>query len=146
MFCVTLMRNLSRCVHRCVCLSLAYAKTSECKVPIEGDQLVPNSRGTCTHAFYSRATLDWSNQRQNGAGRRQTMTATILQELRELASVDLFAAGRREDTFVGRPFYLDFSFLRMVSNDKWKNNVGGLPAGAFLLCFYEGEPGIDEAL
>jgi hypothetical protein len=36
--------------------------------------------------------------------------------------------------------------LRIVSNDKWKNNVSGVPAGAFLLAFYEGEPGIEEAL
>lgn len=75
------------------------------------------------------------------------MSATSLtQELRDLASVDLFKAGRKEDWHVGRPFALDFNTLRMVSNDKWKNRVGGLPAGAFLLCFYEGEPDIDEAI
>jgi hypothetical protein len=78
------------------------------------------------------------------AGWRQSLT--ILQELRDLASVDLYTAGRQEGAFVGRPFQLDFSILRMISNDKWKNSVGGLPAGAFLLCFYEGEPGIEEAL
>lgn len=74
------------------------------------------------------------------------MVASVMQELRELASVNLFLEGRHKGTFVGRPFYLDFNALRMVSNDKWKNNVGGVPAGAFLLAFYEGEPGIDEAL
>lgn len=71
---------------------------------------------------------------------------SLTQELRDLASVDLFKTGRREGWHVGRPFALDFNTLRMVSNDKWKNRVGGLPAGAFLLCFYEGEPDIDEAI
>src|SRR5829696_5900389 len=72
--------------------------------------------------------------------------ASIVEELRQLATVDLFAEGRQESTFVGRPFYLDFGRLRLLSNDKWKNAVGGVPAGAFLLCFYKGEPGIEEAL
>lgn len=71
---------------------------------------------------------------------------SLTQELRTLASVDLFKSGREAEWHVGRPFALDFNTLRMVSNDKWKNQVGGLPAGAFLLCFYEGEPGIDEAI
>ncbi len=71
---------------------------------------------------------------------------SLTQELRELASVDLFREGRSRDAFVGRPFYLDFNSLRLVSNDKWKNAVHGVPGGAFLLCFYEGEEGIDEAL
>lgn len=71
---------------------------------------------------------------------------SLTQELRDLASVDLFERGRKPEWHVGRPFALDFNTLRMVSNDKWKNKVGGLPAGAFLLCFYEGEPDIDEAI
>ncbi len=71
---------------------------------------------------------------------------SLTQELRTLASVDLFKTGRKAEWHVGRPFALDFNTLRMVSNDKWKNQVGGLPAGAFLLCFYEGESGIDEAI
>jgi hypothetical protein len=74
------------------------------------------------------------------------MVASVMQELRELATVNLFQDGRQQGMFVGRPFYLDFNVLRMVSNDKWKNNVSGVPAGAFLLAFYEGEPGIEEAL
>lgn len=72
--------------------------------------------------------------------------ASIVEELRQLASVDLFAEGRQEEAFVGRPFYLDFGRLRLLSNDKWKNTVRGVPAGAFLLCFYEGEVGVEEAL
>lgn len=71
---------------------------------------------------------------------------TMLEELKQLASVDLFAESRKEDAFVGRPFYLDFDRLRLMSNDKWKQSVGGVPAGAFLLALYNGEAGIDEAI
>ncbi|MFF1460547.1 ATP-binding protein [Streptomyces sp. NPDC058330] len=72
---------------------------------------------------------------------------TMFEELKQLASVDLFAESRKEDAFVGRPFYLDYDRLRLMSNDKWKQSVGGVPAGAFLLALYNGEAGsIDEAL
>lgn len=71
---------------------------------------------------------------------------TMFEELKQLASVDLFAESRKEDAFVGRPFYLDFNYLRLMSNDKWKQSVGGVPAGAFLLALYTGEPDIDEAI
>jgi hypothetical protein len=73
-------------------------------------------------------------------------TSTVLKELKKLGKVDLFEEAPAPDRFVGRPFYLDFDRLRILSNDKWKNNVGGIPAGAFLLCVYGGEEGIDEAL
>ncbi|MDT0308049.1 DUF87 domain-containing protein [Streptomyces sp. DSM 44917] len=71
---------------------------------------------------------------------------TMIEELKQLASVDLFAESRKEDAFVGRPFYLDYDRLRLMSNDKWKQRVGGVPAGAFLLALYNGEAGIDEAI
>ncbi|MGW5248296.1 ATP-binding protein [Streptomyces sp. NPDC004129] len=71
---------------------------------------------------------------------------TMFEELRQLASVDLFQESRKEDAFVGRPFYLDFDRLRLMSNDKWKQGVGGVPAGAFLLALYNGEADVNEAL
>lgn len=71
---------------------------------------------------------------------------SIVDELKQLASVDLFKDGRTDGAFVGRPFHLDFGMLRILSNDKWKNQVGGVPAGAFLLCFYDSEPGTAEAI
>ncbi len=71
---------------------------------------------------------------------------TIFGELKQLASVDLFAESRKEDAFVGRPFYLDYDRLRLMSNDKWKQGVGGVPAGSFLLALYNGETNIDEAV
>lgn len=71
---------------------------------------------------------------------------TVVQELKELASVDLFKEVKNEDLFVGRPFYLDFDRLRLMSNDSWKHKVGGVPAGAFLLALYTGEAEVDEAI
>jgi hypothetical protein len=71
---------------------------------------------------------------------------TVVQQLKELATVDLFEECRRDDGFVGRPFYLDFDRLRLLSNDSWKHKVGGVPAGAFLLALYVGEANVDEAV
>ncbi|MBK6871319.1 MAG: DUF87 domain-containing protein [Kineosporiaceae bacterium] len=74
------------------------------------------------------------------------MTTALIEDLKKLATVDLFAECRKNEAFVGRPFYLDFDRLRLMSNDKWKRGVGGVPAGAFLLALYNGEPDIDEAI
>jgi hypothetical protein len=68
----------------------------------------------------------------------------VVEELKTLATVDLFTEGRDPKTFVGRPFYFDYTTVKVLVNDKWKANVAGIPAGAFLLCSYEGEPGVDE--
>ena len=68
----------------------------------------------------------------------------VVTELKTLATVDLFKQGRDPKTFVGRPFYFDYTKIKSLVNDKWKSNVDGIPAGAFLLCSYEGEPGMDE--
>jgi hypothetical protein len=71
--------------------------------------------------------------------------ASVLEELKSLATVDLFKCGRDIDTFVGRPFSFDYTTVKILINDKWKNRVGGVPAGAFLLCFYDGEHNVEEA-
>lgn len=71
---------------------------------------------------------------------------TVVQQLKELATVDLFKECRGDEGFVGRPFYLDFDRLRLLSNDSWKHKVGGVPAGAFLLALYVGEADVDEAV
>jgi hypothetical protein len=68
----------------------------------------------------------------------------VVQHLRDLASVDLFAVARDQDTFMGRPFYFDYSRLKLLVNDKWKHRVGGLQEGSFLLCSYDGKEGADE--
>jgi DNA helicase HerA-like ATPase len=72
--------------------------------------------------------------------------ASVVQELKQLATVDLFQECRGDDLFVGRPFYLDFDRLRLMSNDSWKHKVGGVPAGAFLLALYVGEADVHEAI
>lgn len=74
------------------------------------------------------------------------MTTALIEELKELATVNLFAECRKNEAFVGRPFAFDYGQMRIISNDKWKRNVGGVPAGAFLLALYNGEPDIDEAI
>jgi hypothetical protein len=68
----------------------------------------------------------------------------VKEELRTLATVDLFKKGREQTMFVGRPFYFDYARTKVLVNDKWKANVHGIPAGSFLLCAYEGEVGVDE--
>lgn len=65
---------------------------------------------------------------------------SVLEELKALASVDLFKSGRTPETFIGRPFYFDYSKLKLLVNDKWKQRVGGLPEGALVLLAYDGEP------
>jgi hypothetical protein len=70
----------------------------------------------------------------------------VLEELKTLATVDLFKGGRDPKCFVGRPFSFDYTTVRLLVNDKWKNLVGGVPAGAFLLCFYDGEASVEEAI
>lgn len=55
------------------------------------------------------------------------MTSAIIEDLKKLATVDLFEECRKDDAFVGRPFYLDFDKLRLMSNDKWKHNAGHIP-------------------
>ena len=75
--------------------------------------------------------------------------ASVVQELKQLATVDLFKECRGDELFVGRPFYLDFDRLRLMSNDSWKHKVGGVPAGAFLLAVYVGladEADVEEAI
>lgn len=70
--------------------------------------------------------------------------ADIVQKLKELASTDIFKDGKEPATFVGHPFYFDYETVKILVNDKWKHVNGGIPAGAFLLCAYDGEPDVEE--
>ena len=58
--------------------------------------------------------------------------ATVVQELKKLASVDLFKEIKNEDLFVGRSFYLDFDRLKLMSNDfsQWLYEDMGLTEAA----------------
>jgi len=71
---------------------------------------------------------------------------SIVNAVKELASVDLFKEAKKEDWFVGRPFYLDYDKAFLLITDAWKMKVGGIPQGTFLLAFYENEEGVSEAL
>lgn len=62
---------------------------------------------------------------------------SIKEKLRDMASVDLFKEAVAADAFVGRPFYFDFSKMKILSNDHWKEKVGGIAAGAFLVAVYD---------
>lgn len=61
-------------------------------------------------------------------------------------STDLLKEGRNKDQFVGRPFYLSYDIARLLVCDAWKAQVKGIPAGCFLLAFYDGEDGVEEAV
>lgn len=63
--------------------------------------------------------------------------------LRSITQTDLFARDGNGSwstgLFVGRPFALDYSMSRLLVADKWKQQAGGLPQGAFLLAYYDNE-------
>ena len=61
-------------------------------------------------------------------------------------STDLLKEGRSPKQFVGRPFYLSYDIARLLVCDAWKAQVKGIPAGCFLLAFYDGEDGVEEAV
>lgn len=67
-------------------------------------------------------------------------------KLNDIVNVDLFVKGRDESMFVGRPYYLDYSKTQILVSDAWKHKVNGIPQGAFLLAYYDGEDGVEEAV
>ena len=69
----------------------------------------------------------------------------LKQKLKDILDVDLFEEGRKENFFVGRPFYLDYESAQILVSDAWKHRVKGIPQGTFLLAFYDGEDGVEEA-
>lgn len=70
----------------------------------------------------------------------------LREELKALASVDLLEEIREPEWFVGRPFYVDFAKMRILTNDAWKQRSGGLPLGCFLLAAYDNEDATREAV
>jgi len=67
-------------------------------------------------------------------------------QLKNIASIDVFNKGRDKSLFVGRPYYLDYEKTQILVSDAWKHQVGGIPQGAFLLAFYDGEEDVQEAI
>ena len=74
------------------------------------------------------------------------MKVTLTSEIQKLASVDIFGEAQKPESFVGRPFSLDYDRASILVADAWKLKVGGIPQGAFLLAFYENEQDVSEAL
>ncbi|KGD66542.1 hypothetical protein Y5S_00209 [Alcanivorax nanhaiticus] len=70
----------------------------------------------------------------------------ISQKLNSILSVDIFDKGKDPEKFVGNLFYLDYEAANLLVSDAWKHKVKGVPQGAFLLAFYQGEPSVDEVL
>ena len=70
----------------------------------------------------------------------------LTNEIQKIAKVDIFKEGKKNDTFVGRPFYIDYEIGHLLIADAWKARVGGIPQGTFLLAFYENEENVEEAL
>ncbi len=71
----------------------------------------------------------------------------LKEEVKKLATVDIFEEAKKPDLFVGRPFYLDFEKAYLLIADAWKEKVGGIPQGTFILAFYENEnDDVDECL
>lgn len=64
---------------------------------------------------------------------------SINERLKELATVDIFKDVPQDDAFIGRPFYFDFNTMKVLSNDHWKEKVGGVPAGAFLTARFDND-------
>ncbi len=72
---------------------------------------------------------------------------SITQEILKMASVDIFTEAKKGDLFIGRPYYLDYEKAYLLIADAWKQKVGGLPQGVFILAFYENENDeVDECL
>ncbi|ECJ2966893.1 DUF87 domain-containing protein, partial [Salmonella enterica subsp. salamae] len=67
-------------------------------------------------------------------------------KIKEIMNIDIFKEGRKDELFVGRPFYLDYENAQILVSDAWKHKVKGIPQGAFLLAFYDGEDDVQEAL
>lgn len=70
----------------------------------------------------------------------------LKQSLQDIASVDIFKEGRDEKLFIGRPFFLGYEKANILVSDAWKHRAKGIPQGAFLLAFYDGEKNVKEAL
>lgn len=70
----------------------------------------------------------------------------INKRLKELATVDIFKDVAQAEAFIGRPFYFDFNKMKILSNDHWKEKVGGVPAGAFLAALFDNDPDQPEVV
>jgi DNA helicase HerA-like ATPase len=68
------------------------------------------------------------------------------EKLGQIINVDILEKGKEETLAVGRPYYLDYEKAQILICDADKHKVKGIPQGAFLLAYYQGEPDVKEAL
>jgi len=72
---------------------------------------------------------------------------SLTKEVEKMAIIDIFAEAKKTELFIGRPYYLDFDKAYLLVADAWKEKVGGIPQGTFILTFYENEnDDVDECL
>ena len=45
---------------------------------------------------------------------------SITQELKSLATVDIFVESKKPELFIGRPYYLDYDKAYLLVADAWK--------------------------
>ena len=70
----------------------------------------------------------------------------LTSRIEKTAQVDIFNRDEQEDTFIGRPFHLDYEKASILVSDSKKNRVNGIPKGTFLLAFYDNDKEVKEAL
>ena len=70
----------------------------------------------------------------------------MFSQLDKILKIDILKEGKKEDNFVGRPFYIDYEKVHILISDAWKYKVKGIPQSSFLLAYYEGEDSVEEAL
>jgi len=71
---------------------------------------------------------------------------SISDQIKQVASVDIFDLTNDKNAFVGHPFYFDYGTVHVLIADARKNKVGGIPQGTFLLAFYDNEISEKEAV
>jgi DNA helicase HerA-like ATPase len=94
------------------------------------------SEDTCTEEYVQ--------MRYGKEERKEEKTGTKTDE--NVRKIKLFEKIKNEEPTAGRPYYLDYEKANILINDKWKNKVGGIPQGTFLLAFYEEDEEFTEAL
>jgi hypothetical protein len=70
---------------------------------------------------------------------------TIASKIKDIVA-DILRDGKDPECFLGHPFYIDYNKSHILIADFYKNKVGGIPQGTFLLAFYNGEDNVSEAL
>jgi len=63
----------------------------------------------------------------------------LIGRLHGMASTDIFKDAKKQELFIGRPYYLDYEKAFLLVADAWKERAGGIPQSTFLLAFYENE-------